>query len=210
MNMFYRFTRFSLKIFFLLLYRHEIYGSENLIAGKAIIVANHASFFDPPLVAVSNNEEIHFLARASLFKKPILGFVIRHLNAYPLTGTSRDLTSFKLVSSLLQQGKKVLLFPEGVRTFDGKISPLKSGIGLLSIKNECPIIPTLLYGTYGVWNRHRKYPKPFGKTACVFGKPIYPEAFMHLPKKEAQELIASEVTKALNDLQDEYKKSHLA
>jgi 1-acyl-sn-glycerol-3-phosphate acyltransferase len=205
MKLFYRFTRFSLKILFLLLYRHEVYSAENFVPGRAMIVPNHASFLDPPLIAISCPEEIHFLARASLFQKPLLGFLIRHLNAYPLTGTSRDLTSLKLVSALLQQDKKVLLFPEGVRTADGNLSPLKSGIGMLAIRNQCPIIPVYIHGTFAIWNRNQKYPKLFGKTACIFGVPIYPDTFSHLPKKEAQELIAAKITEEIGRLRQWYE-----
>ena len=91
MNFFYRITRLVLKGYFRVFYRLSILGLENLCQGKAIIAPNHASFLDPPLLAVSCPGEVHFLARASLFKKKILGFILSHLNSHPVRGTAQDI-----------------------------------------------------------------------------------------------------------------------
>lgn len=186
MNFFYRFTLLCFYAFFKIFYRHQVFGSSHFGAGPAIIAPNHASFWDPPIVAASAPEEVYFLARSSLFDNPFLRLIISHLNAYPVTGTAQDLHSFKIICSLLNEQKKMTIFPEGIRTYDGNFSSIKSGVAMLALRCNCPIIPTYIAGTFGAWPRQRRFPRLFGKTACVFGSPIYPQDFLHLHKKEAQ------------------------
>jgi 1-acyl-sn-glycerol-3-phosphate acyltransferase len=203
MKLFYKCIRHSVKSIFSVLYRHKIYGQEYLPQGRALIAPNHASFYDPPIIAISCPEEIAFLARKSLFSKT-LGPFIRKLNAYPVTGTPQDLNSFKLVCWLLNENKKVVIFPEGLRTHTGELGQIKAGIGMLAMRCHSPIIPAYIHGTYNVWNRKRSFPKIFGKTACVFGSPILWENFNHLGKKESQEAIAEHLKNAIQNLKKWY------
>jgi 1-acyl-sn-glycerol-3-phosphate acyltransferase len=200
MNIFYRITVFFLKIYFLLFYRLKIYGLENLPVGPAIMAPNHVSFFDPPILAVSCKEEVSFLARASLFEHFLLGPIISRLNSYPVAGTAQDLASLKLICKLLKSNKKVVVFPEGIRSDDGELGTIKSGIGMLSIRSQAPIVPVYINGAYEVWNKSRKLPKPWGKITCVFGKPIYPQDFESFGKKEAQEKMGEATEKSILSL----------
>lgn len=206
MKPFYWTIRNFTKMFIKLFYRHQVYGSEHVPPGRAIIAPNHASFIDPPLVAASWPEEIHFLARKSLFSSFLVGPAIKRLNAYPVTGTAQDLGSIKLICTLLNENKKVVIFPEGNRTLDGSLGPIKSGIGMLSLRCHAPIIPVYIHGSFNVWNRFRKFPKINGKTACVIGSPINSDLFSHMDKKQAQEAIADKVKNALEALKSWYDK----
>lgn len=205
MKAFYFFARSILKGIVTLLYHHKAYGVENLVKGGAIIAPNHASYLDPPLIGVSSPEEIYFLARQGLFEMPILRTLIRLLNTYPVSGTAQDLGSLKLVFSLLKEEKKIVIFPEGRRSENGKMSDIKSGIGMLAQRSQCPIIPTYIHGTFNIWKRHQVFPKLWGKTACVFGSPIYPQTFDHLEKKEAQYAIANSVKESIESLRIWYE-----
>lgn len=204
MKLFYAFARSLFKGYFRLFYRHRVYGLEHFIHGKAIIAPNHVSFLDPPLISLSWPEEIAFLARKSLFDNYLLGTLISQLNAYPVTGTQQDLASIKLICQLLAKNQKVVIFPEGIRSSDGHITKVKSGIGMLALRCQCPIIPAYIAGAYAIWNRHRRFPKIRGKTACVFGSPISIEQFDHLDKKAAQEAIAAQVKEAIISLKSWY------
>jgi 1-acyl-sn-glycerol-3-phosphate acyltransferase len=201
----YRLTRNCFKGFAKLLYRHRVYGTEHLPTGPAILAPNHASFWDPPLVAASAPGEITFLARASLFEHPLFGIYIRRLNAYPVQGNAQDLASIKLICRLLQENKQVVIFPEGNRTWDGILGPFKSGISMLALRTQCPIVPVYLYGTYRVWSRQRRFPRLYGHTACVFGTPIPWEPYANLPKKEGQEAMAQAVRDAIIALRSWYE-----
>jgi len=205
MKIFYRFTCAIFKAYFRIFYRHKVYGQKHVISGKAIIAPNHTSFLDPPLIAISWPEEVSFLARKTLFSSSLFASLIHRLNAYPVSGTAQDLSSFKLISQLLQENKKVVIFPEGVRSLDGNISSIKSGVGMLAMRNQCPIIPVYIHGCYEIWNRTRRFPKLFGKTACVFGSPVDWKQFNHLEKKKAQEMIGENVRSAIQGLKAWYE-----
>lgn len=193
------------KLYIQLFYRHEVYGQEHVMPGRAIIAPNHASFIDPPLVAASWPEEVSFLARKSLFDSFLVGWAIKRLNAYPVTGTAQDLGSIKVICHLLNENKKVVIFPEGNRTPDGSLGPIKSGIGMLALRCHAPIMPVYIHGSFDVWDRTRKFPKLRGKTACVIGSPIDWQQFSHLDKKAAQEAIAIKVRESLEVLRSWYE-----
>ncbi|HEX2583455.1 MAG TPA: (d)CMP kinase, partial [Chlamydiales bacterium] len=133
-HVFYFAVYWITRIYFKLFFRLKIYGQEHFRSGAAIIAANHASHFDPPVVSISCPEEVHFLARDSLFRNPLFGFLIRHLNAHPVTRDAADAHTFRLIISLLQKGQKVILFPEGKRTSDGQLQPIERGLPFLAIK----------------------------------------------------------------------------
>lgn len=203
MKPFYRLTRAVLYGYFTLLYHHKTYGEERLPKGAAILAANHASFLDPPLMAMSTSEEAHFLARGSLFNNRFLKLLIANLNAYPVTGTSQNLKSFKMVTSLLKENKKVVIFPEGYRTEDNTFSELKTGVAMLAIRCSCPIVPVYIHGTFPIWPRQKKFPKLHGQTACVFGEPIYADSSL-TDKKKQQDELTQRLEKSLVDLREWY------
>lgn len=208
MTLFYKVSRLCLKGLFKLAYSHEVYLPEGLsVPQGAIIAANHASFLDPPLIAVSWPEPIHFLARKTLFDVPLLNPIITGLNAHPL-GTTSETSSLKLACRLLEEGKKILIFPEGTRSTDGEISPFKQGIGMLARRSGSAIIPAYIHGSHSAWPKHKKFPALFrAKTACVFGMPIYLEEFGNLEAKELQFKIASRLQEEIFSLKEFYKKS---
>ena len=178
MSIFYRISRSVLKGLFTTFYKHTVFKPvDGLYPHAAIIAANHLSYLDPPLVSVSLHEEIYFLAGSHLFKNPIFRKLIQSLNAYPVSKSGGDIATFRTICSLLKDGKKVLIFPEGTRSKDGTISDFKRGLGMLAKKSGCPIIPAYIHGTNTAWPRGKKMPYFFGKrTSCSFGDPIFYEA----------------------------------
>jgi 1-acyl-sn-glycerol-3-phosphate acyltransferase len=199
-SFFYWLTTSSLSVFFKLFYRHKVYGLEHVKPGRNIIAPNHTSFFDPPLIGASCPGEISFLARKTLFDSCLFGWIIRKLNAHPIDVAGQDLASLKLMCQLLAENKTLVIFPEGMRSRDGKLGAIKSGIGMLALRCQSPITPVYLSGAYEVWSRYRRFPKLTGRTACVFGTPIEWQRFQHLSKKESQEAIAVAVKDAIENL----------
>jgi len=204
MRIFYWLSCSLFRGFFCLLYRHKVYGLENLPQGGAIIAPNHASYYDPPIIGGSCPGEAHFFARDTLFQKPLLRILIRNLNAHPISGTSQDIRSIKLALQLLSEGKKVVIFPEGIRSADESLGTIKPGIGMLALRCECPIIPVYIHGTFSIWPRSERFPKLWGKTACVFGTPVFPKTFKSLQRKEAQEALAQNVYESILALKTWY------
>lgn len=198
--MFFGFIIFLLKILLTLFYRYKTYGTQSYYKGGAIIASNHVSFLDPPLIGAAWPEKTHYLARATLFKSFFARSVLNNLNAHPVEGTAQDIKSIKTVCQLLDEEKKVVIFPEGVRSVDGQMRPIKTGIAMLALRTKKPIIPAYIHGAFEIWPRFRKWPAWHGQLACVFGKPIFVESYAHLEKKTAQERIAHDIKRSIENL----------
>lgn len=205
MKPFYRFILCLAWLTYKVLYRHKIYGLEHYHSGAGILASNHVSYLDPPIVAISWPEEVHFLAKESLFKPFLFGRLIRALNSHPVSGEVGDISVFKTLIQLLKEGKKIILFPEGGRSETGELQEIKPGIALLVSKGNAAVIPTYIHGAYEIWSIHRKSPKFLGKTACVFGKPILWETFSHLDRKEAQAQMTSALADSIQKLKIWYE-----
>jgi 1-acyl-sn-glycerol-3-phosphate acyltransferase len=202
----YRAVLFLAWCFFKLFYRHKVYGGQRDDCDAAIIASNHSSFYDPPILAISWPQEVHFLAREGLFKNPLFGVLIRKLNAHPVSGEPSDIGVFKLICGLLAEGKKIILFPEGKRGDVDELGELKLGIAMLVARSHSAVIPTYVHGTFKIWNRFHKFPKLWGKTACVFGSPIQWAQFAHLDKRQAQKALIDKLAESIRALRDWYEK----
>ena len=205
MTWLYRVVLFLAWSYFKILYRHKIYGLEHFYPHAAIIASNHVSFYDPPVLSISWPEEVHFLARETLFKNKFFGGLIRKLNAHPVSGDAGDIGVFKLICSLLNEGKKVILFPEGKRSSEDRLGVLKPGIAMLVARSNSAVIPAYIHGTFNLWSRYAKLPKLWGKTACVYGSPILWSQFSHLDKKEAQKALTDKLAESINALRSWYE-----
>jgi 1-acyl-sn-glycerol-3-phosphate acyltransferase len=200
MKLMYRITLFIAWFVGKLFYRLKIYGLEHYYPRGAILAANHTSFLDPPIVSACWPEEVHFLARESLFHNKLFGSYIRCLNTHPVTGEAGDIGVMRTICALLMEGKKIVLFPEGTRSQDGELQPLKPGVAMLVARSQSAVVPVYVDGAFEVWGRKRKLPRPFGKITCVFGSPITWESVAHLDKKEAQALIVERLSAAIAGL----------
>ncbi len=196
----YWFVYWLARCFFSLFFRLRIHGLEHFRPGSGIIAANHVSLYDPEVVSISCPEEVHFLAKESLFRVPLLGRLIRVLNAHPVSRDSSDVATFKLIIRLLASGRKVILFPEGGRSDDGDIQPLEKGLPFLVHKAKCPIFPVYVSGAFEAWPRSRKVPKFWGRIQCFFGPPIEWAEFEAMDKKEAMQAINAKTYEALRAL----------
>jgi 1-acyl-sn-glycerol-3-phosphate acyltransferase len=166
------------------LYFHQIRvnGAENVpMSGGLLIVANHASFLDPTTVGWAVRRELHYLARKSLFKPPVMNWLLPICNVLPIDPDGADSSSLRKIIHMLKAGTPVLLFPEGTRTPDGTLQPSYPGAGFIAAKAEVPILPVRLYGTYESFSRHQKFPT-FKPIQVVIGKPYLPD----LEKKEGK------------------------
>jgi len=205
MKPFYWLSATILKIYFKIFHRIKIYGREHAHRSEAIIAPNHTSYLDPPILGASWPYELHYLAKESLFHVPILSFLIRRLNTHPVTGNVADITSLKLIGNLIQEHHQVAIFPEGERSFNGELGPLKTGISMLALRYQCPIIPVYIHGPFKIWNRFRRFPKLYGKIICIFGTPITLEEFRSLHKKEAQQALTNKLAESIENLRHWYE-----
>lgn len=171
----FEFCHFLSITFIKLCYRPFHKGVEKVPArGAFLIVSNHQSFFDPPLVGgLITTRHTDFIARAGLFKFKPFGWLIAALNSIPVAGDGNDTAAMKEALRRLALGRCVILFPEGSRTPDGAMRPFKRGIALLVKRAKCPVMPAAIEGVYDAWPRRNARPYFFGKRiAVMYGDPI--------------------------------------
>ena len=185
--------------YFKLFYRYRVYGHEHYLEGGGIIAANHVSFYDPPIVSISWPDEVHFLARKTLFRG-LFGKFIRALNAHPVSDDIGSLGTIRAITQLLKKGKKVVLFPEGSRSFTGELGEIKPGIAMLISRTGAAIIPAYIHGAYRAWPRGKKFPRLGGKIACIFGSPIRWSDFADMDKREAMQAVADRLAESIGEL----------
>ena len=126
--------------------------------GPVLLLANHQSMFDPVMVGLSSRRYLSYLARKNLFEQPILAPLIRSLNAIPID-RSMGKDGIQAVLDALGHGQAVLMFPEGERTHDGSVQPLKPGVSLLIKRVRCPIVPVGIAGAFAAWSRFMTLPR---------------------------------------------------
>ena len=152
-------------------FNHRVIGQENLsLPGGALIASNHASFLDPPFIGIAFDKQIHYLARKTLFDHPVAGAILRSWNSIPVDQDRPDMTSVRTVIRNLREGKKVLVFPEGSRSFDDVLLPGMPGVGLIVVKSGVPVIPVRLFGTHEALPRGGRSMHP-SEITLVCGRP---------------------------------------
>ena len=167
--------RVALRLSGTTVYRLRVAGRENWPAtGGGLICANHQSFFDPPLVGLTCHRRMNYLARESLFTVPVLGGLIKFLDAIAIDREGSGLAGLKETLKRLKAGELVLIFPEGTRTRDGEVSALKPGFCALARRARAPLIPVGIDGAYQAWPRTSPLPR-LGRVAVVIGQPISPD-----------------------------------
>lgn len=168
-------------------------------SGPVIIAPNHTCFLDPPIVTCSMNRPVHYLASARLFKVPVFGGLIRRLGAVPVDlGKSSDRAAYETSLRLLQRDRLVCVYPEGTRSPDGKLGPLKPGVGRLALASGAPIVPLTIRGGFKAWPRSKKIPRIFCRITSTVHEPIWPrEAKTSMEKREEAARLMAELEQVL-------------
>lgn len=186
----------------------EFVGAENMPkTGGVLVVPNHASFIDPTTIASGFDREVHFLAKRELFKGA-LGRFLQKVNTHPISRSGVDRTALKLCIDLLSQGKALMLFPEGTRTKDGEIQPIRPGAAMIASQAGVPLLPVFIDGSLEVMGTDAKFPKR-RKVIVYVGKIIELPEKGSLSSKEYYDLISDEIynrLKALKADADQRKK----
>jgi 1-acyl-sn-glycerol-3-phosphate acyltransferase len=149
-------------------FRGKIYGAEKVPqSGALIVVSNHASDFDPPLLSNSLRRPVAFMAKEELFKVPVLRQIIKLYGAYPVKRGKSDRSSIRAAISALNNGWIAGIFLEGTRTADAKINNPKLGAALISAKTQVPLIPVGLWGTEKIIKKDSIFPRPVPVTIRI-------------------------------------------
>ncbi len=199
MRLGYAVCRMASQVFFRLAYGMKITGMENLPrTGKIVVASNHRSNFDPPILGGTLPRETHFFAKAELFEIPILGRLIRYLNAFPVRRGEFDRSSLDQCLSVLKHDGLLLFFPEGTRAPHDGFLQAKLGIGWVVSLAQAPVVPVYIHGS-----KERK-PQLLGRPGItmVVGKPIPVESLAPagLRGRELYQEMADRILDAIREL----------
>jgi 1-acyl-sn-glycerol-3-phosphate acyltransferase len=139
--------------------------------GGVLIASNHQSLLDPVLVGVHLPRPTSFLAKSQLFENPRFAWLIQTLYAFPVRQGEGDIGAVREAIKQLQDGRAVVLFPEGSRTENGELLPIEPGVGLIARKAAVPVVPCVVEGSFEAWPKHSRIfrPRPIG---VKFGPPM--------------------------------------
>ena len=184
------------------MFRLESRGRENVPAtGAVLLAANHSSVLDPPLIGSATDRQLSFLAKAELFDLPLLGGLIRRVNARPIRREGADPSALRTAMRVLEDGGALLIFPEGTRGDEGIIRSAKTGAGMLAVLSGAAVVPVYIQGSGRAWPRGRKLPRP-AKVTVTFGKALRFEAERGADRKRQYEIASREMMEAITRLKD--------
>lgn len=149
----------------------RVKGAEHLITeGPVLVVSNHQSFLDPPLIGNLYQTEMVYLARKTLFT-PVTEWLYSRWNAIPVDQERPDMASLKTIIRKLKEGWRVLVFPEGTRTVDGSLGEAAPGVGLIAVKSGAVIQPVRIDGAHRALPRGSAWIR-FARITVTVGPPI--------------------------------------
>ena len=183
-----------------LYFRGQVYGAENVPQrGPLVVVSNHASYFDPPILSCCLRRPVAYMAKEELFRVPILKQGIELYGAYPVSRGAADRSAIRAALKSLENGWATGVYLEGNRTPDGRITAPKKGAALLAAKAHSPILPVSLWGTQGILTKGSAIPRPVPITVRI-GEVIAPPSSTAREELQAVTQKCTAAIMALHDL----------
>ena len=167
-------SKFFVFPFYKFVFKGHLIGRENIPKlDSFIMVSNHGSLLDPPLLGHALGRNISFMAKSELFKIPFLGFIIKACGAYPVKRGIVDKNTIKIACEKLSNNNCIGIFIDGTRQRNGRVNKPKQGAALLAYKNQKLLLPVAIV------NSHRllrfKFCIPFFSNVVIkVGKPLLP------------------------------------
>lgn len=180
--------------------RGRIYGAENVPQeGPLVVVSNHASDFDPPLLSCCLRRPVAYMAKEELFRVPVLKQAIELYGAYPVKRGMADRSALRSALNCLTQGWAVGVYLQGTRTPDARITDPKLGAAWIAAKAQVPVLPVSLWGTQHVLVKGSPIPRPVPVTVRI-GQVIDAPTSTKREELEAVTQHCAEVINAMHDL----------
>lgn len=187
----YRISQFFMLWGFRLVFGLKIEGADQVpTTGRILLAPNHRAYLDPPLAGVTLHREVFFLAKAELFKNPLLGWLFRLWNGFPVRRSGVDKEAIRAIGNLLEREQAVVIFPEGGRCRTGDFLPAQRGVAMVALKYQTDILPVYIRGSYP-WQKSifRR-----GAMKVAYGPPIrFQDATQHGNSREQMQWIVEQI-----------------
>jgi 1-acyl-sn-glycerol-3-phosphate acyltransferase len=199
--MLYYLGRALFRLFFRLLCRWRVTGVETCPRwGPLILAPNHISYLDPPAAGSAVPQPVWFMAKHELFAIPVLGTILPLVNAFPVRRGTADRAALRRAEALLREGKTVVLFPEGMRRFDGRLGDPEPGVAFVALRTQAPVVPVALVGTDRALPRHSALPRP-ARVEARLGPPMtFPDLYHRTADRSALDEASRRIMAALRSL----------
>ena len=186
------------------LFRYRAFGTQNIPkSGAAILASNHTSYADPFFVGLGVVRRINYLAKKELFSNKFNSYFLRKLfRTIPIDREQMERATLRTIYRLLKTKEILLMFPEGTRSFDGKLQEAKIGIGMIAYNAQAPIIPVYVNGSHDILPRDAKRVH-FKRCSVFFGPPVELSQFYQMEKsKELYKTISEKIMEAIAKLEE--------
>ena len=163
-NWFYYLGKIITGFIFRIWFHIEFHGQENQPQDRGyILCCNHRSALDPVLIAQKIKKPIRYMAKMELFQNPFIGFIIRHLGAFPVARGKGDTSAIDTAVETVKSGRVLGLFPEGTRSHDDQLLRFKSGAAVIASQSGGDLLPV------AIWYEGKKFRS---RVVIRYGKPI--------------------------------------
>jgi 1-acyl-sn-glycerol-3-phosphate acyltransferase len=181
----------------------RVRGAEHIpSSGPTLIVSNHQSILDPPVIGGAARRQIYFLAKAELFRIPLFGWLFRALHARPVRREGSDPRALRSAALLLEEGKALLVFPEGTRSLDGRLGKGKPGVGMLAVTSGAPVVPAYVSGTLEALPKGAAWPRR-SQVSVSFGPALHFKAPISVGRKERYREAVEEIMRGIAQLKEQ-------
>ena len=185
---------------FRILFRGRVSGRRNVpMQGSLVVVANHGSHLDPPLLGHALGRPVAFMAKEELFRVPLLGPLIRALAAYPVKRGASDREAIRTATARLNEGWATGVFLDGTRQADGRINQPMPGAALLAARSGSPLLPVAIINSHRALGTGQSMPR-LVPIQIRIGEPVPPPASRRKPDLEATTV---ELQRRINALLDQ-------
>lgn len=197
MSWIYRICCPSIRLFLFLLSRWEVKGKENVPReGPVIVVANHMTVLDPPMLSVSLGRYAQVMAKEELFRTRVSSYFMSGLGAFPVHRGRLDRQAMRVAEKALADGGILIVFPEGQRSRSRQLQRASDGVTLIALRSGVPILPVGITGTErvsGIWSALRR-----PRLTVNIGRPFHlPPAKGKVDRVECTQYIMEHIAEVL-------------
>lgn len=196
--MLYNALRAVFWVFTHMICRYRISGRENVpMKGPLLIIANHLSWYDPFLLGVVLPRRVWFFTKIEIFRWPFVGFLCRLTEQVPVNRGARDRAALEKGLTYLQEGKALMVFPEGTVEKQEQMIPPHTGTAMLAMRTGVTVLPIAHYGTRRILRSFRVW---FPNVDVKIGKPYIPTLPSGVSRKAGLHFITEDMMTRIADM----------